>query len=42
MQSKITRKEIEGIIKFLPVFVTPGYQFGEWIIENGQFPWYKE
>ena len=28
-------------MKFLPVFSAPGYLFGEWVVNDGQFPWYK-
>ncbi len=37
---KIGKSQLDAVLKFLPVLDAPGYRFGEWIREEGHFPWF--
>lgn len=34
-------EQIDAVLRFLPVFETPGYRFGEWVVREGHMPWYQ-
>jgi ADP-ribosyl-[dinitrogen reductase] hydrolase len=33
-------QQIDAILKYLPIFEKPDYQFGQWVEPEGQFPYF--
>jgi len=38
---EIGLQQIDAILKYLPVFEKPDYQFGRWVEPEGQFPYFS-
>ena len=38
---EIGLRQLDAVLKFLPIFEQPGYVFGEWHSPAGQFPYYS-
>ena len=38
---EIGTRQIDAILRFLPIFEGEGYKFGEWVARAGQFPCYS-
>jgi hypothetical protein len=38
---EIGPRQIDAVLRFLPVFERPGYRFGEWQRSEGQFPYFS-
>ncbi|MDF1515161.1 MAG: DUF6508 domain-containing protein [Anaerolineae bacterium] len=36
----VSHDQLDAVLRYLPVFEQPGYQFGEWHMPEGQFPYY--
>jgi hypothetical protein len=34
-------EQIDAILKYLSIFEKPGYQFGQWVEPEGQFPYFS-
>ena len=34
-------QQIDAILKYLPIFEKPDYQFGRWVEQEGQFPYFS-
>jgi hypothetical protein len=37
----LTAQNLDAVLTYLPVFEQEGYRFGEWVVEEGHFPWYR-
>ena len=38
---EIGLQQIDAILKYLPIFEKPDYQFGQWVEPEGQFPYFS-
>ena len=38
---EIGSRQLDAVLRFLPIFERPGYVFGEWHSPEGQFPYYS-
>jgi ADP-ribosyl-[dinitrogen reductase] hydrolase len=38
---EVRLQQIDAILKYLPVFEKPDYQFGRWVEPEGQFPYFS-
>jgi hypothetical protein len=38
---EIGSQQIDALLSYLPLFVSPGYKFGEWVSKEGHFPYFS-
>ncbi|GAB4425597.1 MAG: hypothetical protein Kow0031_05210 [Anaerolineae bacterium] len=38
--SDVGPQQLDAVLSYLPIFTQPGYTFGEWVRNEGQFPWF--